>query len=213
MAKKKPKWLKWLLEFLDKLSPTEWFVAGAFLISIISSFWSPVRAILTYAIDVAILPLLIFTLAPLVIALSLSIRRRPSAERQFRAIDIVTSGLPIQLLWRLKMPVEQWVDIDMDTTASSYWMSILDGPVCGNSTGADKYCRNRVSKPPSREFSRDSWRVYFRCGICQAGMDDHEMRDRYMEQENIKKEVIEALQRYVRNGGQIRDKMVLSVLE
>ena len=83
-------------------------------------------------------------------------------------------------------------------------MSILDGPVCGKSTGRDKYCRNQVSKPP---------RVYWRCGICLAGMDDHEMRDKYMDLDEIRKEVIEALQRHVHNGGKIRDKMALNFVD
>ena len=213
--KKKPKWLKRLLQFLDKLSPTEWYVAGAFLISIISSFWSPVRAILTYAIDVAILPLLIFTLAPLVIALSVSIirRRRHPAMQQFRIIDILTPDLPIELLWRMKRPIEEWIDTNTNAASSSYWASILDGPFCGKSTGKGKYCRSKVSQPPKSQYNRDGWRVHWYCRVCNAGMDDQEMRDKHSNVEEIKKGVIEALQRHVHNGGQVRDKMKLSFLE
>lgn len=213
--KKKPKWLKWILEFLDKLSPTEWYVAGAFLISIISSFWSPVRAILTYAIDVAILPLLIFTLAPLVIALSVSIihRRRNSGKQRFRVIDILTPDLPIELLWRMKRPIEEWIDTNTNAVHSSYLATILDGPFCGKSTGKGKYCRSKVSAPPRGQYHRDLWRVYWRCTVCNAGMDDQETRDRYIDLDELRKGVIEALQRHVQNGGKVRDKMVLSFID
>lgn len=215
MAKKKPKWLKWLLEFLDKLSPTEWYLAGAFLIPIISSFWSPVRAILTYAIDVAILPLLIFTLAPLVIALSVSIigRRRYSAKQRFSVIDILTPDLPIELLWRMKRPIEEWIDTNTNAVHSSFLASILDGPFYGKSIGKGKYCRSQVTTPPSSHFHGDAWQVHWYCRVCNAGMDDQEMRDQYSNVDEMKKGVIEALQRHVHNGGQVRDKMVLSFLE
>ena len=215
MAKKKPKWLKWLLEFINKLSPTEWYVAGAFLISIASSFWSPVRAILTYAIDVAILPLLIFTLAPLVIALSVSIidRRKYTAKQRSSVIDILTPDLPIELLWRMKRPIEEWIDTNTNAVHSSYLASILDGPFCGKSTGKGKYCRNKVSTPPRGPYNRDGWQVHWYCRVCNAGMDDQETRSTHSNVEAIKKGVIEALQRHVHNGGQVRDKMVLRLHE
>ncbi len=207
--------IRWFLDlFREELARRliRWAIGvGLFLLALLLP---SVRSALSYLIEMPVWLLLILLciagVTPWAIA---SIRQRRAAKQKFRPIDILTPDLPIQLLWRLKQPVEDWINVNTNATSSSYVMSILDGPLCGKRTGRRTYCRNQVSTPPKRHLDGDSWRVYWRCRVCNAGMDDEEMRDKYMHVNEVRKEVIEALQRHVHNGGKIRDKMPLNFVD
>lgn len=207
--------IRWFLDlFREELARrlVSWAIGLGLLLLIL--LLPSVRSALSYRIDMPVWLLLILLcivgVTPWAIAL---VCRRRADKQKFRPIDILTLDLPIQLLWRLKVPVADWVDMNMNAVSPSYLMSILDGPLCGKRMGRRTYCRNQVTTPPKGHFDGDSWRVYWRCRTCNAGMDDENMREKYMHVNELRKEVIQALQRHVHNGGKIRDKMSAHFLE